>query len=105
MVSCFSTGNTSDVSAIIDVGYTDHQGLGDSLMYGPDGFSQVVNAARLPYRKLSVEVVELRSGAESAEARLRWYGVRHNGATVERETIEVIRAVNGRVVEHWGRRA
>jgi predicted SnoaL-like aldol condensation-catalyzing enzyme len=35
-------------------------------------------------------------------ARLRWHHIEADGTVVERETIDIIRSVDGQAVEHWG---
>jgi predicted SnoaL-like aldol condensation-catalyzing enzyme len=104
MVEMFSTGDVSAVDDVVAVDYIDHQGLGGNEMHGVVGFVHVVEVARKAYSDMRVEVVDLESHGDSAEGRLHWTGVRHDGSVVERETIEIIRVADGRAVEHWGRR-
>jgi predicted SnoaL-like aldol condensation-catalyzing enzyme len=42
---------------------------------------------------------------DRAVARIRWRGRRHEGDDVDRETIDIVRVVDGRAVEHWGAHA
>jgi predicted SnoaL-like aldol condensation-catalyzing enzyme len=104
MVEMFSTGDVSAVDDVVAVDYIDHQGLGGNEMRGVAGFVRVVGVAREAYSELSVEVVDLEADGDRAEGRLEWKGVRHDGSIVERVTIETVRVVDGRAVEHWGRR-
>ena len=36
------------------------------------------------------------------ELRLRWHGIDRAGRTVTRETLELLRFADGRLIEHWG---
>jgi predicted SnoaL-like aldol condensation-catalyzing enzyme len=104
MVEMFSTGDVSSVEDVVAVDYIDHQALGGNEMHGVVGFVHVVGVAREAYSEMRVEVVDIESLGDRAEGRLHWTGVRHDGSVVERETIEIVRVVGGRAVEHWGRR-
>jgi predicted SnoaL-like aldol condensation-catalyzing enzyme len=42
---------------------------------------------------------------DRAVARIHWRGRRRSGEKVDRETIDIVRVVDGRAVEHWGARA
>jgi hypothetical protein len=35
-------------------------------------------------------------------ARIEWRGTRSTGEIERRETIDIVRVVNGRAAEHWG---
>jgi predicted SnoaL-like aldol condensation-catalyzing enzyme len=104
MVEMFSTGDVSSVGDVIAAGYLDHQGLGGNELRGADGFIQVVTAARRAYSELNVEVVDIKLSGDNVEGHVHWQGVRHDGTAVRRETIETVRVVDGRAVEHWGKR-
>jgi hypothetical protein len=65
-------------------------------------FAHVVETARYAYAELSVSVVDLIEGADRAAARIVWDGVRSSGERARRETIDIVRVVEGRAIEHWG---
>ncbi len=103
MVAAFNTGQVDDVRDYVDATYLDHQGLRRIRpIEGPDGFRLVVETARSGYSKLSVEVVDLIEGEDRTAARLVWSGVSQSGHGTRRETLEIVRVVSGRAVEHWG---
>lgn len=104
MVAMFSSGDVSEVETHVHADYFDHQGLGGQPIRGPSGFATVVAAARSDYEHLEVTVEDLITGADRAAARLRWHGTRLHGEVVRRETLEIVRIVDGRAVEHWGGR-
>jgi hypothetical protein len=49
-----------------------------------------------------VTVEDLVADEERAAVRLRWHGVNQAGVVVTRETLDMLRFANGRLVEHWG---
>jgi predicted SnoaL-like aldol condensation-catalyzing enzyme len=102
IIKMFSTGDTSAAASVFATEYLDHQGL-DEPVKGPGGFEQVVAAARRPYEDLTVNIVDVVAEGEKIAVRLRWNG-RHGGTIVVRETIDLLRLENGKVVEHWGSR-
>jgi predicted ester cyclase len=103
MVHAFATRDVSNVDALIAETYLDHQGLGGGAMHGPTGFRQVVTAARRAVPNLDVTIEDLIAEGDRVAARLRWRGTQAaNGATVDRETIDIVRFAQGQAVEHWG---
>lgn len=99
----FTTGDLAELKATVDQSYVDHQGLGGEPEHGADGFARVVKAARSGYEDLAVTIEDLITGPDRAVARLRWRGTRRgSGQKDERETIEIVRIVRGKAVEHWG---
>lgn len=105
MVEAFRTGDTSAVNSFVSDEYLDHQGLRGVEIVGPEGFRQVVEAARSDLEGLRVTIEDLIVEDDRAVARIRWVGTRPgDGGLVERETIDIIRCLNGRAVEHWGGR-
>jgi predicted ester cyclase len=103
MVAAFDSGDLVAVAEFVHPDYLDHQGLeGRRPITGIEGFAHVVETARLAYVELSVSVVDLIEGADRAAARIVWDGVRSSGERARRETIDIVRVVEGRAIEHWG---
>jgi dephospho-CoA kinase len=102
MIEMFSTGNIGAIQEVVADTYRDHQGLHDSEIRGATGFADIVAAARRACNTLDVRPVDLIAEGDLAVARIRWHGVLLTGEIVDRETIEMIRVVNGKAVEHWG---
>lgn len=105
MVAMFNSGDLSELDATVGANYLDHQGLGEGPMFGPAGFSAVVEAARGSYETLDVTIEDLIADTDRVAARLRWRGKRTSGEPVERESLEIIQVVDGRAIEHWGGRS
>jgi hypothetical protein len=101
IVEIFDVGAFDRIPSLIAPEYVDHQGLGEKEIRGPDGFQEVVEAVRR-YEGVHVTVEDLVAGEERAAVRLRWYGVSQAGVVVTRETLDMLRFANGRLVEHWG---
>ena len=101
LVRVFETGNLSEVPALIDAEYIDHQGLDGTTLTGGDGFRSVVTAARQAFLDLRVSIEDLLAEDDRVVARLRWHGTRPGGGPIERETLDIVRFANGRAIEHW----
>jgi predicted SnoaL-like aldol condensation-catalyzing enzyme len=102
MIEMFETGVTADVSEVVSDSYHDHQGLKGTIIHGTEGFSKVVGAARSSFVRLEIEVEDVVAEGDRAVGRIRWHGELPGGELVERETIDIVRVVNDRAVEHWG---
>jgi predicted SnoaL-like aldol condensation-catalyzing enzyme len=104
MVAMFSSGDVARVADVVSAEYVDHQGLHDGPRFGPDGFAEVVAAARSGFAHLDVRTEDVIADDDRVAARILWRGERDDGGTVERETIDIIRADAGQATEHWGAR-
>ena len=69
---------------------------------GPDEFKQIVMDTRGSLQQLQVTIKDLISEEDKVVGRLRWRLVDLAGKEIDRETIDILRLVNGKVVEHWG---
>jgi ketosteroid isomerase-like protein len=101
IVAIFATGDLDAVSSAVAEDYVDHQGLGEIEIRGQDGFRQVVGAVQ-KYADVRVTIEDLVASGDKAAVRLRWHGVNESGRTVTRETLDLLRFADGRLVEHWG---
>jgi predicted ester cyclase len=101
IVEIFKTGAFDLIPSLIAPEYVDHQGLGEQEIRGRDGFREVVEAARRD-EGVHVTIEDLVADEERAAVRLRWSGVNQAGVVVTRETLDMLRFVNGRLIEHWG---
>jgi hypothetical protein len=101
IVEIIDNGAFDLIPSVIAPEYVDHQGLGEQEIRGPHGFREVVEAARRD-EGVHVTVEDLVADEEKAAVRLRWHGVNQAGVVVTRETLEMLRFANGRLIEHWG---
>jgi predicted ester cyclase len=101
IVDIFAKGDLDGVSSGVADDYVDHQGLGDIEVRGPDGFRQVVEAVHT-YSDVRVTIEDIVAAQDKAAVRLRWHGIDPSGRTVTRETLDLLRFVESRLVEHWG---
>ena len=53
-------------------GYVDHQGIGGSEMFGPEGFSDVVMLFRQAHPRLRVEIEKMKANSDTVQAQLFW---------------------------------
>jgi predicted SnoaL-like aldol condensation-catalyzing enzyme len=105
IVGVFLSGDVSEVDALIDPTYHDHQGLAGVALHGQAGFRQVVASARAALPNLHVTIDDLIAEGDKVVMRLRWRSRITTSTTIERETIEILRFADGRAVEHWGAEA
>ena len=49
-----------------------------------------------------VTIEDIVAVGDKAALRLRWQGINRAGRTVTRETLELLRFEDGRLIEHWG---
>lgn len=109
MVQAFNDGDISTLDSLVSDDYIDHQGIGGSKMYGPEGVAEVVRIARAARPRLRVDIRHLIANGDTVEAELFWYEIGEvrdsgSGDIYEKRTMEVVRCENGRAVEHWGER-
>lgn len=102
MIEMFATGDTTNAHSAVADEYIDHQGIGGGEVRGVGGFCEVVRVARSAFTTLDVWVEDLIQDHDRAAARIKWRGVLPSGVVVNRETIDIVRTVDGRAVEHWG---
>lgn len=105
MVAIFASGDPSKAATIVAEDYLDHQGLGGGPLRGIDGFVSVVLTNFAAYEHQDISIEDLFGVEDRAVARIHWRGRRRSGENVDRETIDIVRVVDGRAVEHWGARA
>jgi predicted SnoaL-like aldol condensation-catalyzing enzyme len=105
IVDIFNTGDVSEVDLLFSPEYIDHQRPPGMELDGPDEFRQIVMDARQSLRELKVTIKDLISEGDKVVGRLQWHIVDRAGKEIQRETIDILRFVDGQVVEHWGAEA
>jgi predicted ester cyclase len=101
IIDILATGDLDTVSSAVAEEYIDHQGLGDVEIRGQHGFRRVVEAVHKS-SDVRVTIEDIVAAGDKAALRLRWQGINRAGRTVTRETLELLRFVDGRLIEHWG---
>jgi hypothetical protein len=101
IIDILATGDLEAVLSVVAEEYIDHQALGDVEIRGPHGFRRVVEAVH-ESSDVRVTIQDIVAAEDKAALRLRWHGINRAGRTVTRETLELLRFVDGRLVEHWG---
>ena len=111
MVETFNTGDVSTLESLVSPNYVDHQGIGGSEVYGPDGFANVVMLARRSHPGLRVVIQELTVAGDTVQAQLVWFEPEptwspspETAQEMQRRTAETVRFADGLAVEHWGKR-
>jgi predicted SnoaL-like aldol condensation-catalyzing enzyme len=105
IVDIFNMGDLSEVDVIFSPDYVDHQQPPGMNVIGPDEFKQIVMDAKTSLLKLNVTIEDLIAEADKVVARLQWHSTDLAGKKLNRETIDILRIVEGQVVEHWGAEA
>lgn len=105
IVEIFNTGDLSEVDSIFAPEYIDHQRPAWLDATGPEEFKQIVLSARQSLPNLKVTIEDIVAEDDKVVTRLHWHSTDPAGKTIERETIDILRFVGGKVVEHWGAEA
>ena len=101
IIDILATGDLDTVSSAVAEEYIDHQGLGDVEIRGLHRFRRVVEAVHKS-SDVRVTVEDIVAAEDKAALRLRWRGINRAGRTVTRETLDLLRFADGRLIEHWG---
>jgi predicted SnoaL-like aldol condensation-catalyzing enzyme len=102
IVEIFNTGDLSEVEALFSAEYVDHQKPAWLDVAGAEEFKQIVLGARKSLPNLHVTIEALIAEGDTVVARLHWQSTQPAGKNVDRETIDMLRFVDGKVAEHWG---
>ncbi|HEU5369640.1 MAG TPA: ester cyclase [Ktedonobacterales bacterium] len=105
IVVIFNTGDLAEVDTLFAAEYIDHQKPAWVDAAGAEEFKQIVLGARASLPNLQVTIEALIAEGESVAARLHWHSAHPSGNVIDRETIDMLRFVDGKVVEHWGAEA
>lgn len=105
IVAVFNTGDFSEVDLIFSTDYIDHQKPPGMEIDGPDEFKQIVMNTRGSVRNIQVTIEDLISEGDKVVGRLGWHIIDGAGKEIRRGTIDILRVVDGQVVEHWGAEA
>jgi predicted SnoaL-like aldol condensation-catalyzing enzyme len=101
IVHVLATGDFDAISSVLAEDYLDHQGLAGMVIRGQDGFRRVVEAVQ-QQTDVQVTIEDLVADGDKAAVRLRWEAVDAAGRKATRETLDLLRFVDGRLAEHWG---
>jgi ketosteroid isomerase-like protein len=101
IIDILATGDLDTVSSAVAEEYIDHQGLGDVEIRGQHGFRRIVEAVHTS-SDVRVTIEDIVAAEDKAALRLGWHGINRAGRTVTRETLELLRFADGRLIEHWG---
>ena len=102
VVDIFNTGNLSDVNLLFSPEYVDHQRPDWMDVTGQEEFKKIVTLARKSLPNLHVTIEDLIAEGNTVVERLQWHSTDTKGKKIDRETIDILRFGNGKVVEHWG---
>jgi ketosteroid isomerase-like protein len=101
IIDILATGDLDAVLAAVAEDYLDHQGLDDVELRGRPGFRRVVEAVHTS-SDVRIRIEDIVVGEDRAALRLGWHGINRAGRMVTRETLDLLRFADGRLIEHWG---
>lgn len=106
VVETFNTGDISSVDEIFSSSYIDHQNdqnrASNIKVDGPEEFKQIVTGARKSLPNLKITIEDMFADGDKIVGRLQWYSIDSTSKKVERETIDILLIVDGKISEHWG---
>lgn len=105
MIAMFASGDPSGTAEVVASDYLDHQGLEAGPLEGVEGFAHVVRTNHSTYQSQTISIEDLFEAGDRAVAGIRRRGRSLRGEDVDRQTLDIVRVVGGRAVEHWGARA
>lgn len=103
----FNQGNLAVVDELVSPGFIEHQRGARS---GPDGLKGLIRVLRSGFPDFTLTVEDIAICGEMVWGRLVARGTHRGpmmgrpptGATMQVDIIDIIRIVDGKVVEHWG---
>lgn len=105
IVEIFNSGDLSKADPLFTSEYVDHQRPPWLNVNGSEEFKQIVMGARKSLPNLKVTIEALIAEGDTVVARLQWHSTNPTGKKIDRETIDILRFVDGKAVEHWGAEA
>ena len=100
MLAAFASGDIAEARALVGDHYIDHQ---DDRVVGREGFAELVATVHRLYPDLVVEAADMIAEGDRVVARARWRATRLlDRASVNAESIDIVRFADGEAVEHWG---
>jgi predicted SnoaL-like aldol condensation-catalyzing enzyme len=101
IVHILATGDVDAIPSAVAEDYVDHQGVGSMAIRGQDGFRRVVEHVQ-QQTEVRVTIEDLVAAGDKAAVRVHWEAADDSGRRTSRETLDLLRFSEGRLVEHWG---
>lgn len=103
-------GNLEVVDTLVDPGYVEHEVPAPGDPVGREGIKHFFAVLRQAFPDLELTVEDQMVEGDRVVARVRcrgthrgdFLGVPATGKRVSYEAIDIVRIVDGRVIEHWG---
>ena len=105
--SGFNRGQLTELDELISTDFVEHQFGADP---GRDGLKQLIQQMRTAFPDLRMTIEDLAVSGDKVRARLRCRGTHRGplmgipptGRSIDTTALEVCRAKDGKLVEHWG---
>lgn len=103
IVEMFNTGNLDLAKEVFSENYVDHQKPDFISFDGYQEFQEIIKLARKSLPELKVIIEDEIYIENKFVLRLSWKSFNSDtNKEMNRETIEILRLENGKIVEHWG---
>ena len=106
----FNRGDMSVADAVTSPDFAEHQDFGPNHAPGAEGVRAVIGSLRRAFPDFHLQIEDLAVSGDAVWARMTATGTQAGpfmghpptGRTMRADVIDVVRVVDGRMVEHWG---
>ena len=106
----FNAGDLSVADAVTSSDFAEHQNFGPDHPAGAEGVRAVIASLRRAFPDFHLEIEDIAVAGDTVWARMTATGTQAGpfmghpptGRTMRADVFDVIRVVDGRMVEHWG---
>ena len=106
----FNGGDLSVADAVTSSDFAEHQNFGPGHAAGAEGVRAVITSLRRAFPDFHLQIEDIAVSGDTVWARMTATGTQAGpfmghpptGRTIRADVFDVIRVVDGRMVEHWG---
>ncbi len=106
----FNGGDLSVADAVTSSDFAEHQNFGPDHAAGAEGVRAVITSLRRAFPDFHLQIEDIAVSGDTVWARMTATGTQAGpfmghpptGRTMRADVFDVIRVVDGRMVEHWG---
>jgi steroid delta-isomerase-like uncharacterized protein len=106
----FNQGNMSLADELLSPNYIEHEELPPGVPAGREGLKQTILMTRAAFPDFSATIEDIVAEGDKVAQRITWtgthkgdfMGIPATGKSVSIQVLDIIRVVDGHLVEHWG---
>ena len=106
----FNQGNMSLADELLSPNYIEHEELPPGVPAGREGLKQTILMTRAAFPDFSATIEDIVAEGDKVAQRITWtgthkgdfMGIPATGKSVSIQVLDIIRVVDGHIVEHWG---